>query len=94
MKRAKKKSETQSTRHVVHVGKSEAVVGFRYPESKSKPGEGDNIVRDGEVRVASHCVAVLGTPSSLIYTWNSEASASFIARAIQDARVVPVRGDA
>ena len=94
MKRAKKKSETQSTRHVVRVGKSEAVVGFRYPDSKTKPGEGDNVARDGEVRVASHCVAVLGIQSTTMHTWDSEAAAAFIAKAIPKARVVPVRGDA
>lgn len=79
------------TRHAVRVGEREAVVGFRYPESKSDPGEGDNVVRDGEVRVASHCVAVLGMPSSLMYAWDSEAPAAFIAAAIPAARVVPVQ---
>jgi hypothetical protein len=86
-----RKSKAAATQYAVRVGERVAVVGFRYPESKSKPGEGDNVVRDGEVRVASHCVAVLGTPSSLMYAWDSEAPAAFIAAAIPGARVAHVR---
>lgn len=72
----------------VLIGENEAVVGFRNPSSKDAVGEGENIVRDGEVRVASHCLAVLGMPSSLQYKWTDESAAAYVAKAIPGARVV------
>jgi len=72
----------------VLVGRRRAVVGFRYPASKCKPGEGDNIVGDDERRIASHCMAVLGMPSTLQYKWGARVSAAFIAKAISGARVI------
>lgn len=73
--------------YAVHVRK-EAIVGFRYPLSKEEPGEGENIVRSGEARVASHLMAVLGMPSPLQRTWDNLESAQYVADAIAGAKVV------
>jgi hypothetical protein len=83
----RKHLEIDGARYGIRVGKREAVVGFRYPASKFEPDAGDNIVRDGEVRVASHCLAVLGMPSPMQYVWTHKASAAYVASAIPKARV-------
>jgi hypothetical protein len=47
---------------VVHIGsrkRPRAIVGFRQPSFKFPEGKGENQVREGEIRVAPNCIAVL-----------------------------------
>jgi hypothetical protein len=78
----------------VLVGKKRAVVGFREPSFRIDVGKGENALADGEVRIASHCIAVLGQRENSPYLWpgeHSRASAEFIASCIPKARVGVVR---
>jgi hypothetical protein len=69
-----------SATYTVHVG-DRAIVGFRQPEIKTNPGAKDNRVDDScEVRIASHCIAVLGTKAP--YEWTTPEAASFCAENI------------
>jgi hypothetical protein len=77
----------------VLVGK-QAVVGFRYPDHRMPVGKDENVLRDGEARVASHCIAVLGQPSSLQYAWTEKNSAQWVAALLgKSARVVSFEFD-
>ena len=76
--------------YAVHLRK-EAIVGFRSPPLKQEPGEGENIVRSGEVRAASHLIAVMGMPSPMQCTWANKDSACHIAVLIKG-RVITITG--
>jgi hypothetical protein len=81
-----KKKIVDSTAWGIIVGK-QAVVGFRYATDRV-PGKGDNVIRDGEVRVAPLVMAVLGQPSSIQHAWNNQASAKYVAGTIRGAKVI------
>ena len=71
-----------TVRFAVHVGSKKkpcAIVGFRQPSFKIPVGKDENVVRDGEIRVASNCIAVLGMPSPLQWTADRREGAKHIA---------------
>jgi hypothetical protein len=97
---------TRDGTYVVHVGRR-GVVGFRYPPMREPPGEASNVVAKNELRLASHCIALLaprvagGTtarmpmtraPAPLFRWYNGEASAKRVAKVI-GGRAVRVEED-
>ena len=84
-----RKPAVEERRYGVNVGRKLAVVGFRHPRSADEPGKGENVEREGEVRVARNCIAVLGERSTMQWSTHQDG-AKYIAAAIKGGKAVPL----
>jgi len=66
------KALVEERRYGVNVGRKHAVVGFRHPRSADEPGKGENVEREGEIRVARNCIAVLGERSTMQWSTHQD----------------------
>jgi len=89
VKKGRKAPVVEEQRYGVNVGRAHAVIGFRYPRSADEPGKGENVEREGEVRVARNCIAVLGERSTMQWSTHRDG-AKYIAAAIKGGKAVPL----
>lgn len=75
-------------KYEVWFGTEKAIIGFRYPpENKpaGHPSENRGVLADGEIRIASNCIAMVSTTPyhDVLYRWHAEDAALGIAKIVK-----------